>query len=66
MRKIISIQHLESWRDKLNKRHWRTHVLLDDGTEAQGYGKEFDIGDSVQVFYHKGVIKVQKPKLDIT
>lgn len=43
------------------KEYWRTYALLDDGTEATGYGKDFNLNDKVEVFYHWGVIKMRKP-----
>lgn len=65
MRRIISIQHIKIWKDKIGKKHWRTYAILDDGTdEVQGYGKDFDVDDEVEVFYHRdyGIIKMQHPK----
>lgn len=61
MRKIIKIEHVEKRRGLINKEpYWRTHALLDDGTQAVGYGKDFDLGDKVEVFYHWGQIKMRK------
>lgn len=61
MRKIIKIDFVQELRDKQNKRYFRTYAVLDDGTEAVGFGKDFDLGDKVQVFLHYGVIKMRKP-----
>lgn len=64
MRKIISIEHVEE-RISLHKRKYhRTHAVLDDGTEAVGFGKDFKIGDSVEVFYHFHTVKMRKPDWD--
>ena len=59
MLKIISIEHIEEKKDKRNKTYWRTHVILSDGTEAVGYGKDFDLGQPVVAFFHYGQIKIK-------
>ena len=55
MRTIIKIVHVERRKlDKnLSKKHdyWRTHAILDDGSEVVGYGKNFKVGDQVESFY---------------
>lgn len=62
MRTIIRIEHVEKKRAAMSrKEYWRTYAVLDDGTEAVGFGKDFDIQDSVEVFFHRGQIKMQKP-----
>lgn len=66
MRTIIEIVHVE--RKKLAKEasktqdYWKTHAILDDGTEAQGYGKDYKVGDQVEVFHDKkwDQVKMQK------
>lgn len=64
MRTIIKIIGVE--RKKLIKSapkaqdYWKTYALLDDGTEAIGYGKNYKVGDEVEVFFHWGQIKMQK------
>lgn len=60
MRKIISIEHVEFFKGKDGNKYSRTHAILDDGEEVQGFGKDYQIGDLVQVFLHKGVIKMAK------
>lgn len=63
MRTIIKIIGVESRHTiKGNEGYWRTHALLDDGTEAVGFGKDFNKGDEVEVFYHFGQIKMRKGK----
>lgn len=59
MRKIISIQHVEFFIGKDKKKHSRTYAILDDGSEAVGYGKNFKINDSVEYFFHKEVAKMR-------
>lgn len=46
---------------KDNKTFSITHVILDDGEEATGYG-EFEVGEKVQRFFDEryGKIKVKK------
>ncbi len=51
MRTIIKIEHIEERKDKKGKVYWRTHAVVDDGTAAIGYGKDFDLGMRVQVFH---------------
>lgn len=60
MRKIIKIEHVEQREDKNGKTFWRTYAVVDDGTECVGWGKDFDLGDMVEVFLHYGVIKMRK------
>lgn len=60
MRKILAIEHVEKRKNGVTgKEYWRTHAVLDDGTECIGYGKDFDLNDSVEVFLHKGIIKMR-------
>lgn len=66
MRRILSIENIEERRrfnvDGLEKVYWRTYALLDDGSEAIGYGKDFDLGDLVEVFHDSkwDTIKMRK------
>lgn len=60
MRRVIEIQHIEPRTDTNGKPYWRTHVLLDTGEEAIYWGKDIEVGDSVEVFLHKGMIKCKK------
>lgn len=60
MREIISIQYVEEKVSKEGKKYKITHGLLDDGTEAEGYGEHFKEGDLVEVFFHWNKIKMQK------
>lgn len=61
MRTIIKVEHVEEKQDKEGNLYWRTHAVLDDGTEAIGYGKDFDLEDKVEVFYHWEQTKMRKP-----
>lgn len=62
MRTIISIEHIEEKKTEAGKTYWRTHALLDDGTEAIGYGKDFDIEEKVECFFDEkwGIVKMKK------
>lgn len=60
MRRIIRIEGVEKKRSKLGKTYWRTFAVLDDGTEATGWGKDFDLQDSVEVFFHFNTVKMKK------
>ena len=61
MRTIISIEHVEKKENtQTGEPYYRTHALLDDGTEAIGFGKDFDIQEKVEVFFHYGQIKMKK------
>ncbi len=64
MRSIIRIEHIEERKTRQGKIFYRTHALLDDGTTAYGYGKDFDLEDRVEVFHDPkwDVIKMRKPK----
>lgn len=64
MRTIIKIEHVEQFEAKDGKKHWRTYALLDDGTEAVGYGKDYDLDNLVEVFFHYGQVKMRRPSLD--
>lgn len=61
MRTIIKIEWVEPRKTAVGRKpYWRTHALLDDGTEAIGYGKDFDLGDKVEVFFHWNTVKMRK------
>lgn len=62
MRTIIEIEGVEEKVSKEGTTYWRTYAVLDDGTEAVGWGKDFDLDDKVECFFHKGIIKMQKKK----
>jgi beta-galactosidase beta subunit len=64
MRTIIKIEGVELKHTESHKQYWRTHVMLDDGTEAIGYGKDFDLGDKVEVFHDEkwDIVKIRKGK----
>lgn len=70
MRRVIEIQHIEPRTDKAGEPYWRTHLLLDDGTEAIMWGKDVAVGDLCEVAFHKGMVKaikpVDKPKSSLT
>lgn len=59
MRKIIEILGVEEW-VKDNKRHSRTYAILEDGSEAVGYGSDYEVGDEVMYYYHKETPKMAK------
>lgn len=50
MPRIHRIIHIEK-KLKDDKPYYKTHVILDDGEEATGYGKDYKVGDKVQRFY---------------
>lgn len=63
VRTIVKIVGLKSWtKDKIT--HWKTYAVVDDGTEVEGYGKDFEVGDQVQVLHDKkwDQVKMQKGK----
>lgn len=64
MRTIVSIKRVHEWVDGNNKPHKKTFVVLDDGLEAAGYGTDFQVGDSVEVFHDDkwNQVKVRKGK----
>lgn len=64
MREIIRIEGTEERKDKNGKRYYRTYAILDDGSEVTGFGSDFDLGDKVQSFFHRGVCKMRKPPID--
>jgi hypothetical protein len=51
MRRILEITTIESWKDKYEKVHYRTHAILDNGEEAAGYGSKFKNGDLVEAWF---------------
>lgn len=69
MRKIISIEEIESW-VKGGKLHHRTRAIVQklgdplDTEEVSGYGNNYDIGEMVEVWYDDqwGQAKMQKRK----
>lgn len=61
MRTIINIIGIKHW-EKDDKKHSKTLALLDDGTEAYGYGSDYKLGDEVEVFFHWQEIKMRKSK----
>lgn len=62
MKTIIKIIGKEGLISKKGKAYYRTHALLEDGTEAVGYGPDFEINDKVEVFYHYETVKMRKPQ----
>lgn len=60
VRKILEILWIDRKESKAGKTYWKTTALLDDGTEATGFGKEFKMEDPVEVFFHYGQIKMRK------
>lgn len=59
MRTVLSIQHIEFFKGKDGRKYSRTYALLDDGTECIGFGKQFEVGNRVEVFLHRGIIKMR-------
>ena len=55
---IIEILNIEE-KYKNSKPYYNTTVLINDGTEAVAYGKDFKIGDVVEVFFHEGYDKIK-------
>ena len=63
MKRIIKIEGVTE-HTKDNKRYSITHAILEDGTEASGYGTEFEIGDSVEYWWEERYNKVKMVKGD--
>lgn len=61
MRTIIEIVGVEKRVSNGGDPYHRTHAILDDGTEATGYGSDFKVDDKVEVFFHKDTVKMRKP-----
>lgn len=51
MRTIISIEYVDV-RKKGDREYTLTYAILDDGTEARGFG-EFKVGDKVECFFEE-------------
>jgi hypothetical protein len=64
VQRIIEIIHVEEKQDRRGKTYWRTHAILSDGTEAIGWGKDFDLGTRVSTFFHHEITKMKKYKVD--
>lgn len=62
---ILTIEYVEEW-EKDGKTIYRTHVVLDDGEEAVGFGNDFKIGESVERFYdfRWDTVKIQHKSVD--
>lgn len=63
MRKIIKIEFVEPRFDKDGKKYYRTHAVLEDGDEVVGFSRkrtDFQVGDMVMRFFHRGVAKMRK------
>lgn len=58
--RIISVEYVASHISKRGKAYQITHAILDDGTEAEGWGEDYKIGDKVEVFFDWGKIKMAK------
>jgi hypothetical protein len=63
MREVIKIIGTTGRTSKEGKPYNITHLQVDDGTEAEFYGTDVEVGDKVEVFLHYGKIKAQKGKL---
>lgn len=65
MREIVKILHVQSW-TKSSKTHWRTTALLDNQEEANGYGKDYKVGDEVEAWWDEeyNQYKMQKGERD--
>ena len=53
MRTIIDIEYIDEKIDKNGKAYFLTTALLDDGTEAVGWGEGFARGDKVEVWFEE-------------
>jgi hypothetical protein len=64
LRRIIKILHVQEHTDKNGETYWKTHAMIDDGSEVQGYGKDFAEGDWVESFLDLkwNIHKIRKPK----
>lgn len=61
MRRVISVNHIEKKHSNTTGEvYYKTHVTVDDGTEAQYFGRDIEVGDMVMIAFHKGQIKAIK------
>lgn len=60
MREVISVQYVEDRVSKDKKPYKITHVLMDDGTEAEYWGDDVKRGDMLEVFFHFNKVKARK------
>lgn len=61
MREILEIMYKEvKINSKTSEPYTLTTALLTDGEECVGFGDNFRPQDLVEVFLHKGVIKMKK------
>lgn len=58
--RIIFVEYVASHVSKRGQPYKITHAVLDDGTEAEGFGNDFKVGDKVEVFFDWGKIKMSK------
>lgn len=67
IRTIISILFIER-RETEGRTYYRTHAMVDTGQECVGYGRDFKVGDLVEVFHHSkwDVIKMRKPPTELS
>lgn len=61
MRTILEILWIDRKESKSGDSYFKTTALLDDGTEATGFGREFKVADEVEVFHDQkwDVIKMK-------
>lgn len=60
MKKIIRVIGTEDRTSKAGDDYHITHVLCEDGTECEYFGKDIRVGDEVMIFFHKGKVKAMK------
>jgi len=60
MRKVISIQGTQKKISKTGAIYYITYVTVDDGTEAEFWGRDIEVGTPVMIAYHYGKIKAIK------
>ena len=59
---ILRIDRVFEWQDASGKTHYRTYATMTDGDELAGYGKDYQVGDKVERFYHREVGKMRKSR----
>lgn len=60
MRRVIEIEYIDEKISKAGESYFITTVLLDDGSEAEYWGRDLRMEDEVEVFFHYGKIKCRK------
>lgn len=62
IREVIEIFHTENKVSKVGRKYKITHVLMDDGMEAEYFGNDVKQGDLLEVFFDNqhGKVKARK------